>query len=33
VPYRLLNSVSTHGDAARADGHLLIQGDHHQALA
>ena len=32
VPYRLLESVSTHGDAASAQGNLLIQGDNLEAL-
>ena len=32
VPYRLLDTVSTHGDAASAQGNLLIQGDNLEAL-
>jgi adenine-specific DNA-methyltransferase len=32
VPYRLLDTVSTHGDAAQAQQNLLIQGDNLQAL-
>ncbi|SEA24869.1 site-specific DNA-methyltransferase [Acidovorax soli] len=32
VPYRLLESVSTHGDAASAQNNLLIQGDNLEAL-
>ena len=32
VPYRLLENVSTHGDAASAQGNLLIQGDNLEAL-
>ncbi|HQQ70517.1 MAG TPA: site-specific DNA-methyltransferase, partial [Alicycliphilus sp.] len=32
VPYRLLDSVSTHGDAAQAANNLLIQGDNLEAL-
>ena len=32
VPYRLLESVSTHGDAASAHHNLLIQGDNLEAL-
>ena len=32
VPYRLLESVSTHGDAASAPNNLLIQGDNLEAL-
>jgi adenine-specific DNA-methyltransferase len=32
VPYRLLDSASTHGGAASADGNLLIQGDNFEAL-
>ncbi|ART49788.1 site-specific DNA-methyltransferase [Acidovorax carolinensis] len=32
VPYRLLESVSTHGDAASAHQNLLIQGDNLEAL-
>ena len=32
VPYRLLDTVSTHGDAAQAGRNLLIQGDNLEAL-
>ncbi len=32
VPYRLLESVSTHGEPASAQGNLLIQGDNLEAL-
>ena len=32
VPYRLLDSVSAHGDAFGADANLLIQGDNLEAL-
>ncbi|QIL42767.1 site-specific DNA-methyltransferase [Acidovorax sp. HDW3] len=32
VPYRLLEPVSTHGDAAAAQDNLLIQGDNLEAL-
>lgn len=32
VPYRLLQTVSTHGDAAQAAHNLLIHGDNLQAL-
>jgi adenine-specific DNA-methyltransferase len=32
VPYRLLEPVSTHGDAQRAADNLLIQGDNLEAL-
>ncbi len=32
VPYRLLDSVSTHGDAAAAQHNWLIQGDNLEAL-
>lgn len=32
VPYRLLNTESTHGDAQAAQGNLLIQGDNLAAL-
>lgn len=32
VPYRLLDTVSTHGDAAQAQQNLLIQGDNLEAL-
>ena len=32
VPYRLLEPVSTHGDAQSAAGNLLIQGDNLEAL-
>ncbi|WP_243457526.1 site-specific DNA-methyltransferase [Ottowia testudinis] len=32
MPYRLLEPVSTHGNAARAADNLLIQGDNLQAL-
>lgn len=32
VPYRLLDTVSIHGDAATAQGNLLIQGDNLEAL-
>ncbi|MBP3979220.1 site-specific DNA-methyltransferase [Acidovorax sp. JG5] len=32
VPYRLLENVSTHGDAASAHNNLLIQGDNLEAL-
>ncbi|MCK6415191.1 MAG: site-specific DNA-methyltransferase [Giesbergeria sp.] len=32
MPYRLLDTVSTHGDAAQAQQNLLIQGDNLQAL-
>jgi adenine-specific DNA-methyltransferase len=32
VPYRLLDTVSTHGDAVQAQQNLLIQGDNLQAL-
>ncbi|MBP6752783.1 MAG: site-specific DNA-methyltransferase [Alicycliphilus sp.] len=32
VPYRLLDSVSAHGDAAQAANNLLIQGDNLEAL-
>ena len=32
VPYRLLDTVSTHGAAAAAQGNLLIQGDNLEAL-
>lgn len=32
VPYRLLDTISLHGDAAAAQGNLLIQGDNLEAL-
>jgi len=32
VPYRLLDTVSTHGDAAQAANNLLIHGDNLEAL-
>ena len=32
VPFRLLENVSTHGDAASAHHNLLIQGDNLEAL-
>ena len=32
VPYRLLESISTHGEPASAQGNLLIQGDNLEAL-
>lgn len=32
VPYRLLDTVSTHGDPAQAQQNLLVQGDNLQAL-
>jgi len=32
VPYRLLDTVSTHGDAAAAQDNLLIHGDNLEAL-
>ncbi|AVP56357.1 site-specific DNA-methyltransferase [Pulveribacter suum] len=32
VPYRLLDTISTHGDAATAPDNLLIQGDNLEAL-
>lgn len=32
VPYRLLDTISIHGDAAAAQGNLLIQGDNLEAL-
>ena len=32
VPYRLLESVSTHGEPASAHQNLLIQGDNLEAL-
>lgn len=32
VPYRLLDTVSTHGDPQHAAGNLLIQGDNLEAL-
>ena len=32
VPYRLLDTIALHGDAAAAQGNLLIQGDNLEAL-
>jgi len=32
VPYRLLDTVATHGDPAQAQQNLLVQGDNLQAL-
>ena len=32
VPYRLLDTVSTHGDPQQAAGNLLVQGDNLEAL-
>ncbi len=32
VPYRLLDTVSTHGDPQQASGNLLVQGDNLEAL-